>query len=115
MTYLSSQMEFQNEELSRRSVSAVSKDLMNYKSKSNQIKLGFFKLYNTTATWKMDTLQEGRVQSRVQSSGAETLHSVYLHSDDSINVNLREKSKEEMEYFGRPTERHFLSELCSCE
>lgn len=38
----------------------------------------------------------------MQSSSTEALHSVYLHSDDSINVNLREKSKEEMEYFRKP-------------
>ena len=54
----------------------------------------------------MDKQQKEREQSRVHSSSTETLHSVYLHSDDSINVNLREKSKEEMEYFRKPRAGH---------
>lgn len=54
----------------------------------------------------MTTQQKDWEQSSVHSSSTETLHSVYLHSDDSINVNLREESKEEVEYFRRPSAGH---------
>lgn len=54
----------------------------------------------------MDKQQKDQEQSRVHSSSTETLHSVYLHSDDSINVNLREESKKEMEYFRKPRAGH---------
>lgn len=54
----------------------------------------------------MDKQKKDWEQSCVHSSSTETLHSVYLHSDDSINVNLREESKEEMEYFRKPRAEH---------
>lgn len=50
----------------------------------------------------MDKQQKDQEQIGTHSSSTETLYSVYLHSDASINVNLREKSKEEMEYFRKP-------------
>lgn len=50
----------------------------------------------------MDKQQKDQEQGCVHSSSTKMLHSVYLHSDDSINVNLREESKEEMEYFKKP-------------
>lgn len=54
----------------------------------------------------MDKQRKEREQSCVRSGGTETLHSVYLHSDDSINVNFGGKSKEEMEYFRKPRAGH---------
>lgn len=54
----------------------------------------------------MDKQQKAKEQRCVHSSSTEMLHSVYLHSDDSINVNLREESKEEMEYFKKPRAGH---------
>lgn len=56
----------------------------------------------------MDKQQKDQEQSRVHSSSTETLHSVYLHSDDSINVNLTEKSKWEMEYFESSKQSKFI-------
>lgn len=46
----------------------------------------------------------------------ETLLSVYLHSDESINFNLRQESKEEMEYLKKKAHsRAHLSELSPYE
>lgn len=45
-------------------------------------------------------------QTRVHSSGSAALHSVYLQTDDSIHVNLKGESKEEMEYFQKPRAEH---------